>query len=387
METLNMMSIPVDQFCREIANDLDDGNYDPVVGIGLSGVGKTMSIYELTQKRKIGFCEMRLVTMGEIDILGIPTTKNGRTTYAPNSLLPDADRDGEEGILVLDEITSATSPVRAAAYQLLDSKRALGEYKLPPKWKVVALGNGPDDGGVFQGMEAAFLSRCTCYRVSTNLETWKKWAIANGVNSSVVAFLQWQPDNLHKLNPDEIASVFPCPRSWTALSKRLNAREAKNGGPLELDAVEIYAAGAVGVKVAPQFATFYAHNKDTVDINGIIEGRVKAQGSGISKKKPEVIYLTLQGLIKKLGEIITEKDVDPKTYHIRDIEKTKKLVNAVRFILDLGATRSDYANTAIQDLGKISQIYYAMCIDTTPNTCFAAMCPEFDEYLDAHIHS
>ena len=55
----------------------------------------------------------------------------------------------------------------------MDSKRALGTYKLPDKWKVISLGNGIDDGGVFNGMENAFLSRAMCYRIEPDLECWK----------------------------------------------------------------------------------------------------------------------------------------------------------------------------------------------------------------------
>ena len=269
-ETMNMMEISVDRFIKEIKLDLEDENYDPVIGIGKSGVGKTMSISELCEELGIGFCELRLVTLTEIDLLGIPTIENGRTTYASNALLPDAKRDGEKGILVLDEITSCSSTIRAAAYQLLDSKRALGNYKLPEHWKVVALGNGIDDGGVFQGMEHAFLSRATCYRIEPNLDSWMKWAVNKGVNSSITAFLKFDPTALHVFNPDEIASVFPCPRSWTALSKKLNAREKRNGGMLPLEQVELYAAGTVGVKVASEFSGFYSYNSKTVDPEDIL---------------------------------------------------------------------------------------------------------------------
>ena len=203
-DNMNMMEISMDTFLNEIKMDLEDEIYEPMIGIGKSGIGKTMGIHELTQQLGIGFCELRLVTMTEIDILGIPKEDaNGRTTYAANSLLPDAKRDGERGILVLDEITSAQSTVRAAAYQLLDSKRALGEYKLPERWKVVALGNGIDDGGVFQGMEAAFLSRATCYRIEPNADVWVKWAISHDINSSVIAYIRWRPENLSLIHISE----------------------------------------------------------------------------------------------------------------------------------------------------------------------------------------
>lgn len=366
IETLNMMEIPVDKFINEIKMDLEDDNYDPVIGIGKSGVGKTMSIYELTQELGIGFCELRLVTMTEIDILGIPKEDvNGRTTYAANSLLPDEARDGESGILVLDEITSATATVRAAAYQLLDSKRALGEYKLPKKWKVVALGNGPSDGGVFQGVEAAFLSRATCYRIEPNLDSWKKWAINKGVNPSIIAYLTFDPSKLHEMDVDEIASIFPCPRSWTALSQKLNAREKRAGGLLPLEQVELYAAGAVGMRVAPSFAAFYAYNSKTLSPEDILSGKAKADV--VNTLESEVIYLMIQSLIKQL-KVEIEQGKKPG-YCEFTTECVQRSANLLNWLIDVADYKLDYAVTALTDIAAGIKDFCTMVL----------MCDELDQ--------
>lgn len=346
-ETMNMMEISIERFINEIKMDLEDDNYDPMMGLGKSGIGKTMSIHELTQELGIGFCELRLVTMNEIDILGIPDKDEfGRTTYAANSLLPHEKRDGEKGILVLDEITSASATVRAAAYQLLDSKRSLGEYKLPKKWKVVSLGNGIEDGGVYNGLEGAFLSRATCYRVEPNLECWKKWAIANGVHPSIIAYFQFDPDGLHEFNPDEFVSVFPCPRSWTALSKRLNAREARNGGkPLNIDAVELYAAGTIGMKKAQEFAAFYQYSGQTISAEDILTG--KSNGTIVKDLQPEVVYTAIQQVIKQLKVDIAKGKIDECTF---SEECVKRAANVSNWLIDAGSVKLDYAITGIKDI-------------------------------------
>lgn len=348
-ETMNMIEISVEKFINEIRLDLEDENYEPVIGIGKSGVGKTMSIYELTQELGIGFCEMRLVCLTEVDMLGIPVIENGRTTYASNTLLPDAERDGERGILVLDEITSAVSTLRASAYQLLDSKRSLGNYKLPPKWKVVALGNGIDDGGVYTGMEAAFLSRAVCYRIEPNFQAWKKWALKNRVHPSVIAYLQFDPTKMHVFDPDEMASVFPCPRSWVALSKKLLARERRaDNGLLEISDVELYAAGAVGAVEAANFSGFYSYNKKTISAEDILDGKASAeQADGI---EPEVIYIVIQSLVRKLGlELDAEKG---DNVIVEKVSQTLglRIANAINWLVDVGKYRLDYAVTGIRDL-------------------------------------
>ena len=338
-ETMNMMELPIDKVLEIIKHDFEDENYDPVIVLGKSGVGKTMSIYELTQKLGIGFCEMRLVTMTEVDLLGIPTIDQyGGTTYASNSLLPRVERDGECGILVLDEITSAERTVRAAAYQLLDSKRALGNYKLPPKWKCIALGNGASDGGVFQGMESAFLSRATCYRVEPDFNAWKKWAIPNGVNPKIIAFLNMHPEFIHKFDPDEIATIFPCSRSWTALSKKLNARESR--GKLSRDMVEIYAAGAVGVEAANYFGVFYEYSNKMISIDSILGGTATTD---IDDIESEAMYIAVQSLVQALTKkLSTNNEVSASAF--------KELGNAMEWTARIGMKVKDYAMVVVRDL-------------------------------------
>lgn len=348
-ETMNMIEISVDKFINEVRLDLEDDNYEPVIGIGKSGVGKTMSIYELTQELGIGFCEMRLVCLTEVDMLGIPVIEDGRTTYASNTLLPDAKRDGDRGILVLDEITSATSTIRAAAYQLLDSKRALGNYKLPEHWKVIALGNGISDGGVYTGMEAAFLSRAVCYRIEPNFNAWKKWALKNKVHPSVIAYLNFDPSKLHVFDPDEMASVFPCPRSWTALSKKLLAREKRSAtGLLSTEDVELYAAGAVGMTEASSFAGFYSYNKKTISAEDIMSGKAKA--SDARGAEPEVIYIVIQSLVRQIGlEMDAEKGDKNKIDKVSDT-LCGRIANVVNWFVDMGEYKLDYGITGIKDL-------------------------------------
>jgi len=374
METMNMKSYTVAQFTRFIKEQIEDGLLTPVIGIGKSGIGKTESIFELTKEMGIGFAELRLVTLTETDLLGIPTINEyGRTDWASNNLLPDAKRDGERGILVLDEVTSAARPVRTAAFQLMDSKRALGNYKLPDGWLVVALGNGPDDGGYFDSMEGAFLNRGGALRVEPDLKSWKKWAVDSGVNHSVVAFLSKMPEYLHKFDPDEIASVFPSPRSWTALSKRLNAREAKNGNkPLDRDDVEIYSAASVGDEVSSKFCAFYEYNRSIVDIDKVIEGKGEIPAGRI---EPQVMYLTINSLVREVNSFLSFGDKGGNRF---SEEAEQKLANTVKWLVKLGESKSiDMTILAIRDLSENVPNFVKLVMHSER---FDKLCPELIEF-------
>lgn len=373
-DSMNMMSVDIKRFTREIKEDFEDGIYDPIVGLGKSGIGKTMCIAGVCEELGIGFCELRLVTMTEIDILGLPKEdENGMTTYAANALLPNAKVNGEKGILVLDEITSASPTVRAAAFQLLDSKRALGSYKLPEKWKVVALGNGISDGGVFNGIEAAFLSRCTCYRVDPNVKVWIEWAIKHNVNPAVIAFIQWKNEYLHVFNPDEMAAVFPCPRSWTTLSTRLNKREArlKPGDLLDALDVEFYAAGAIGADLAPAFSAFYSFKEKTLSPEDILSG--KADPKEVATLKMEVVHLTIQSLIKQISKELKAGRTGVAEFKP---EVVKRIVNLMKWALNCG--NLDYAITILQGIASAEDDFISL---VTFNEDFQKLCPEFDDFV------
>ena len=193
------------------------------------------------------------------------------------------------------------------------------------------------------------MSRAVCYRIEPNFQAWKKWALKNRVHPSVIAYLQFDPTKMHVFDPDEMASVFPCPRSWTALSKKLLARERRaDNGLLEISDVELYAAGAVGAVEAANFSGFYSYNKKTISAEDILDGKASAeQADGI---EPEVIYIVIQSLVRKLGlELDAEKG---DNVIVEKVSQTLglRIANAINWLVDVGKYRLDYAVTGIRDL-------------------------------------
>ena len=381
-DTLNMREASISEITNFIRELISMDIYDPVIILGKMGMGKTASLKELTQQLGIGYCELRLVNMTETDMLGIPTVSaDGTTTYASNDLLPRVDRDGEVGILALDEITSCSAVMRAAAYQLLDGQRALGNYKLPKRWLCVGLGNGPDDGGVFNGAEAALFTRCYGFRVAPDVNAWKSWAIANDMNPTIVAYLGWAPDKLHVYNADELDGLWvgkcPTPRTWEKLSKLLNAKEARNGNrPLPASIVDFLAAASIGEKEAGNFSGFYDYNNKGTVINpdDILNGN--ADGSVIANLETQVVYITMENLIKRLNGVIKD---DMKTN--RDVSDAcmKKVANAVNWVLDGAKIRVDYAITGLRDLvNGVDEFTNIVAIDER----FDTLCPRFLEFAN-----
>jgi hypothetical protein len=144
---------------------------------------------------------------------GIPFRIENHVEWAVPAMLPDVERHGPEGILFLDEITSAPPSVSAAAYQLILDRR-LGAYEVPPGWAIFAAGNRQGDRGVTYTMPAPLANRFSHFEVEANLDDWVSWAYGNGIDERLIGFLRFRPERLFDFDPAHNPVAFPSPRSW-----------------------------------------------------------------------------------------------------------------------------------------------------------------------------
>jgi hypothetical protein len=190
-----------------------DGHHTPVMLWGPPGVGKSDMVRQVAAKHGAPVIDIRLSQMEPSDLRGIPFRVDGQVNWAIPALLPDAERHGPEGILFLDEITSAPPTVSAAAYQLILDRR-LGEYRVPEGWAIFAAGNRQGDRGVTYSMPAPLANRFSHFEVEANLDDWVLWAYRNNIDERVIAFLRFRPELLFDFDPAHNPVAFPSPRSW-----------------------------------------------------------------------------------------------------------------------------------------------------------------------------
>ncbi|MEE9318825.1 MAG: MoxR family ATPase [Granulosicoccus sp.] len=187
--------------------------HTPVMLWGPPGVGKSELVQQSAQRHSVTVVDIRLSQMEPSDLRGIPFRQNETVEWAIPALLPDVSRHGENGILFLDEITSAVPSVSAAAYQLILDRR-LGEYTVPDGWSVFAAGNRLGDRGVTYAMPAPLANRFSHYTVDLNLDDWIAWAYQHEVDERIIGFLRFRPDLLFQFDHGQSPVAFPSPRSW-----------------------------------------------------------------------------------------------------------------------------------------------------------------------------
>lgn len=271
------------------------GHHTPVMLWGAPGIGKSQIISQVAAKNGANIIDIRLSQMEPSDLRGIPFKNGSLVDWSVPSLLPDSKRHGKQGILFLDEITSAPPTVSAAAYQLILDRR-LGDYIVPEGWVIFAAGNRQGDRGVTYSMPAPLANRFSHYELDVNLDDWVAWAYKNNIDERIIGFLRYRPEHLFEFDAKHNPVAFPSPRTWEFVHRALN----KFGTDLSLFR---QAAGAcVGEVAGVEITTFVEHMADLPDLDAIINGE--------SVSIPKELDLQYAICAALAGKAIGAKDTD-----------------------------------------------------------------------------
>lgn len=271
------------------------GHHTPVMLWGAPGIGKSQIISQVATKNGANIIDIRLSQMEPSDLRGIPFKNGSLVDWSVPSLLPDSKRHGKQGILFLDEITSAPPTVSAAAYQLILDRR-LGDYIVPEGWVIFAAGNRQGDRGVTYSMPAPLANRFSHYELDVNLDDWVTWAYKNNIDERIIGFLRYRPEHLFEFDAKHNPVAFPSPRTWEFVHRALN----KFGTDLSL--FRQAASACVGEVAGVEITTFVEHMADLPDLDAIINGE--------SVSIPKELDLQYAICAALAGKAIGAKDTD-----------------------------------------------------------------------------
>ena len=265
---------------------------------GAPGVGKSQAVRQIAGKiaeatgKIVRVTDVRLLLFNPIDLRGIPTANEDKTlaVWLRPQIFNMDPSDDVVNILFLDEISAAPQSVQAAAYQItLD--RTVGEHKLPSNCIVIAAGNRVTDKSVAYRMPKALANRLLHLEVTTDMQSWRTWAMANGINEKVLGFLTFKPDHLMRFDPTTDELAFATPRAWEMVSRLLNG----SGGSIE----EMFTliAGLVGAGTAVELRTWSRIYDKLPDIAGIFAGTEHRIPRGI-----DALYALTSSMAKYASE-------------------------------------------------------------------------------------
>ena len=231
----------------------------PVFLWGPPGVGKSQLVAQTAESLGLALIDIRAVLLDPVDLRGLPQINaDGRTHWRSPAFLPAGGR----GVLFLDELNAAPPLVQAACYQLI-LDRALGEYRLPDGWTVIAAGNRDQDRAVTHRMPSALANRFVHLEIEAHLEDWVAWATRAGLRPEVISFLRFRPSLLHDFDPAVASRAFPTPRSWEFVSTMLAGAPDPD---VELDLLR----GAVGDGAALEFSGYLKLWRELPDTDAVL---------------------------------------------------------------------------------------------------------------------
>ena len=298
-----MLTTNLSEASKHIHSLIDGGIKTSVMLWGAPGIGKSSVVKAVADKKEMQMIDLRLNQLAPTDIRGLPYVDGGLAHFAPPSFLPQSG----SGILFLDEINVAAPAVMATALQLILDRR-VGDYVVPDDWYIVAAGNRAEDRAAVSQMPAPLTNRFLHLTVEADLDSWKQYALTNGVAEQVISFLNFRPQLLHSFNKNAIA--WPSPRSWDFASDLL-----KIGMPVD---------AAVGEGAAAEFKSFVKLYTKLPDVDKILAG-----DKGVKvPKEPSLTYALTGALVGR------SEDAD-------------HFFNAMKWLI--GAATEDYVGVFMQD--------------------------------------
>lgn len=227
----------------------------PLMIWGPMGVGKTEGVEQVAAENNAVLVDVRLSQYESVDFRGIPDIHAGQTVWNMPATLPFKGNprfNEDEGLifLFLDEINSGHPSVLAVCYQLLNQRR-VGEHELMNNVVILAAGNRDGDRGVTNRMPAPLLDRLIQCEVVADIKPWTAWAQRSGKVPPVgIAYLNFQPEQLHTFDPASAEKTFATPRSWEYAFEFFMDTEMPE------DTRQAAMSGAVGESRVIQFTAF-----------------------------------------------------------------------------------------------------------------------------------
>lgn len=364
----NIQAITVDAFVQQVRAEYSLPKRKPIFGIGKPGVGKTVSLRDLAKDMGIGFLDIRLTNYTEVDLKGVPMPdeKTKTAVWYASSTLPNVEKHGEKGILLLDEITGASPPVRLGVYQLLE-KGELESYKLPDGWYIVACGNNEEDMvEVYNELSIPLKDRGFVYSIVSDVSSFKMYGIQNAFHPLVLAYVSWSPESLHDM-PTDPSDVSRSPRGWETVSDSLlYCEEGRLDGELMINRI----AGAIGRYETEKFLTFTKFKEQIPDIEDILSNKISP-----NIDSSEILHITLQSCINTLVHE-AEKDFNIDKEGFPSVRISERFANFANWFLSLDDL--EVKAMAIGDLRNSMPTQRIVAI--VLGKVFTSLCPKFQEF-------
>lgn len=269
------------------------------------GMGKSSIVKRIAKDFGLKLIDMRLSQCMPEDLQGFPMRTGDKASFVPFDTFPiegDTPPKGYEGwLLFMDELSSASKQVQAAAYKVI-LDRMVGSHHLHPQVVVMAAGNLTTDKAVVVQMSTALQSRVIHYEMESSHTDWLKLAAEQGFDKRIQAYIAYKPSKLMNFSPDHTEHTFACPRTWEFLSRLIKG--------VELESTHLpRVAGTIGEGVAVEFMAFAREFDRLPKIDAIVTNPLGATvPAELSTRYATMVMLTEHTTLKNVKEILDYVD-------------------------------------------------------------------------------
>ena len=295
---------------------------------GSSGIGKSEKIAQAANEltaaldiswQKTNFIDFRLCfeAVESIGGLWIPqddlTNAGIKLTKAMPEIWEQVFTEGWTGVILLDELSSATPSKQSIAYQLLN-ERVLGGRKISSKAVLVGAGNMQDSGGLVYNLLKPVANRMMQLEIedtgTTATDIWiEDSASLNAVHPAIIGYLKEHPQNLNKNTEDSNCPAFPSQRTWTKASPILHDMDS---GFVSKKIGWVWIGGLIGESYASELKLHYELGFKLPKASNILKGLQEVMPSEFQTTSAQnyIIY-SVAGLWKQnfMNQEVKEEDL------------------------------------------------------------------------------
>ena len=253
----------------------------PILLYGAPGIGKTAIMSQIAEELGIGFLSYTITHHTRQSAIGLPfiTKKmyNGVeysvSEYTMSEIIASVydkieSSNQKEGILFIDEINCVSETLAPAMLDLLQNKK-FGPHHIPNGWILISAGNPKEYNKSVKDFDIVTLDRVKKINVTTDFESFNKYASLKGVNVAILYYLQLKPNNLLVFEKTIDGMNFVTPRGWEDLSTAINSYN-RLGFPIDITLIDQYIQHP---KISLDFTNYYnlyMKYKDRYDVESIL---------------------------------------------------------------------------------------------------------------------
>lgn len=285
----------------------------PLLLIGPPGIGKTAIMEQVAEECGVGLVAYTITHHTRQSAIGLPVIREACyggipcsvTEYTMSEIIASVydsmEKTGKkEGILFIDEINCVSETLAPAMLQFLQCK-TFGSHQVPPGWIIAAAGNPPGYNKSVRAFDVVTLDRIRLLQVEADLSVWKTFARQEGIQESILSFLEIRPQDFYRMENFEENCCFVTARGWEDLSRMLDVYEELEL-PVTRSFVQEFLQYPMVAGDFSKYYTFYQRYRRQMPVSQILSGNwsealLKEAAAAPYEDRITGIHLLLEALL------------------------------------------------------------------------------------------